>query len=77
MGKVELRVQIDADLLESAKAAGVDFPVVTEEAVRAALAQRSDEAKARRWAEENAEAIKAHRERIETYGVFGEDLRTW
>ena len=37
----------------------------------------SDEEKARRWAEENAEAIKAQRERIDAVGIFGEDLRTW
>ena len=36
-----------------------------------------DAAKARRWAEENAEALKAQRERIDAFGVFGEDLRTW
>lgn len=35
------------------------------------------EAAARQWAEENAEAIKDHEERIAKYGVFGEDLRTW
>lgn len=34
----------------------------------------SDDEKARRWAEENAEAIKAQRERID---AIGEDLRTW
>ncbi len=37
----------------------------------------SDEQKAQRWAEENAAAILAQRERIESCGVFGEDLRTW
>ena len=36
-----------------------------------------DEAKARQWAEENAEAIEQYRKRIEEYGVFGDDLRRW
>jgi antitoxin CcdA len=74
MGKVELKIEIDADLLSRAAAAGVDLPAITESAVRAALA---DEEKAKRWAHENAEAILAHRERIEKYGVFGDDLRSW
>ena len=74
MGKAELKIEIDAELIDQARAAGVDLPAVTESALRAALAEG---AKARRWAEENAEAIKLHRERIERHGVFGEDLRTW
>jgi len=37
----------------------------------------SDEEKARRSAEENAEAIKAQRERIDAVGILGEDPRTW
>lgn len=74
MGKVELKIEIDADLIDKAAAAGMDVPAIAESAVRAALAE--DE-KAKRWAEENAEAIKAHQKRIEKYGVFGEDLRSW
>lgn len=35
------------------------------------------EERARKWAEENAEAIKAHNERIARRGVFGGDLRRW
>lgn len=37
----------------------------------------SDEQKARLWAEENAEALRLQRARIDSIGVFGEDLRTW
>ncbi|MDO8912535.1 MAG: phytanoyl-CoA dioxygenase family protein [Phenylobacterium sp.] len=39
-----------------------------------ALAHRQTAAE---WAEENAEAIKANRERIAKHGIFGEDLRRW
>jgi antitoxin CcdA len=35
------------------------------------------EAAARKWAEENAEAIRVHNERIEARGVWGRDLRRW
>jgi antitoxin CcdA len=77
MGKTELKVEIDADLLAQARASGVDLDAVTEAAVRGALKLDDPEARAKRWAEENAEALKAQRERIDAHGVFGEDLRAW
>lgn len=77
MGKAELKVEIDADFLAQAAAAGVDVSAVAEDALRAALARSDAEGRAKRWAEDNVEAIAAHRERIERYGVFGEDLRRW
>ena len=83
MGKTELKIEIDSDLLKHAREAGVKIDAVMERSLRAELASLekyrglSDEEKARKWAEDNAEAIKAHREQIEKYGVFGEDLRTW
>ncbi len=86
MGK---ELNIDPDLLAQAEAAGVKITQVVESALRIELSKAArraedaryagltDEEKARRWGEENAEAIKAHGEQIEKYGVFGEDLRTW
>jgi hypothetical protein len=35
------------------------------------------EPKAEKWAADNAKAIAANLERIEKYGTFGEDLRSW
>ena len=94
MGKAELKIEIDADLLAQAGASGLDLREIIEEALRTSLSTNgmaetvatpefspppalNDDEKARRWAEENAEAIKAQRERIDAIGVFGEDLRTW
>ncbi|RYF99561.1 MAG: hypothetical protein EON94_11105 [Caulobacteraceae bacterium] len=80
MGKVELRIAIDAELAEQAEAAGVTLDVAFEEGVRQALLKKShgsDAAKASDWAEANAEAIEDHRRRIQSHGIFGEDLRTW
>ena len=82
MGKTELKIEINANLLRDAQDAGLDLSLLTESAVKEELRKRPDgearaEARARQWALENAEAIKAHRERIEKYGVFGDDLRTW
>ena len=77
MGKIELKIEIDADLLARARAAGLAVEAIAEDAVRARLTSLYDDEKARLWAEENAEALKAQRERIDAHGVFGEDLRTW
>jgi antitoxin CcdA len=77
MGKAELKVEIDADLLEQAKATGVDLDAVTEAAVRQAVKGDNPEARAKRWAEDNAEAIADYNRRIAERGLFGDDLRTW
>lgn len=77
MGKTELKIQIDTDLVERATAAGVNVEAVAEAALREALPSTTSDERAKRWAEENAGAIAAHEARIETHGVFGEDLRSW
>jgi antitoxin CcdA len=81
MGKAELKIQIDAALLDDARAAGVQIELVMEEAVRTALSSRTDssaaDARAARWAEENAEAIADYNRRILERGVFSDGLRTW
>ena len=77
MGKTELKIEIDADLLTRARAAGLDIASALEEELRRIIRVGDDDAKAQRWADENAEALKAQRERIDAIGVFGEDFRTW
>ena len=77
MGKAELKIEIDADLLAQAEASGRPIAELVEEGLRASLKATDGDERAQRWAEENAEAIKAHRDRIDQYGVFGDDLRAW
>jgi antitoxin CcdA len=83
MGKVELHIEVDADLAARAELRGVNLGPALEEGIKVALARQErdpsfDEgAVARQWAEENAAAIESHKKFIEEYGVFGEDLRTW
>jgi len=77
MPDAELKLQIDAHLLEQARAANLSLAVLLETALKAALGPEAAEERARRWAEENADAIKAYNERIKREGCFGEDLRTW
>nr|WP_295110238.1 type II toxin-antitoxin system CcdA family antitoxin [uncultured Caulobacter sp.] len=72
--------QIDPELLVQARRLGLSVEGMSETQLRLHL-QKVDpaggEERARRWAEENAEAIKAHNERINRRGVFGADLRRW
>ena len=92
MGKIERTVELDERLLKQVKAAGLTLEQAIRLGVEAEMArpvgivanherQKLDpaaaEERARRWAEENAEAIRHHKARIERRGVFGEDLRRW
>lgn len=85
MGKAELKIEIDPALVAEAERLGVDLSSAGLAGVEIALARRrnalmTDADRARDagvWAEDNAEALKAYRERIERDGVFGEDFRTW
>ncbi|MGA0544169.1 type II toxin-antitoxin system CcdA family antitoxin [Brevundimonas sp. VNH65] len=82
MGKIELKIEIDQALLDEARALDIDVSAVTTDGLREALDRRraahlSYADKARQWGDENAEAIALHRERIDRFGVFGEDLRRW
>lgn len=79
MGKIELTVRIDDDLAAQASQEG-SIDTVVENALRAyvdASKASSADARAKKWAEENAEAIKAYNERIARRGLFGEDQRRW
>ena len=80
MGKVELNVGIDPELVEQAARLGISIAGMDERALRLHL-QKVDpagaEARARRWAEENAEAIRIHNDFVRKHGVFGAEWRRW
>lgn len=80
MGKVELSIGIDPELVEQAKKLGISIAGMDERALRLHL-QKVDpggaEAQAKRWAVENAEAIRIHNEFVEKHGCFGEEWRSW
>jgi antitoxin CcdA len=80
MGKVELDIGIDPELLAQAKRLGISVAGMSETQLRLHL-QKIDpagaEERARRWSEENAEAIKELNRFVEEHGAFGDDLRTW
>jgi len=80
MGKVELDIGIDPELLAQAKRLGISVAGMSEAQLRLHL-QKIDpagaEERARRWAEENAEAIREHNERIARRGLISDHFRKW
>lgn len=78
VGKTELK--IDAELVARAEAAGLPVEQVAEDALRAALRKADvtgSDARAAKWAQENAEAIEDYNRRISERGVFSTGLRKW
>jgi antitoxin CcdA len=78
VGKVELNIGIDPELIEQAQKLGISVADMDERALRLHL-QKVDpagaEARAKRWAEENAEAIEDHNRRIRERGVLSDYIR--
>jgi len=80
MGKVELNIGIDPELVAQAERLGTPIGGMEERALRLHL-QKVDpagaEARAKRWAEENAEAIKEHNAFVEKHGLLSDHIRPW
>ena len=80
MGKVDLDIGIDPELLAQAKRRGISVASMSETQLRLHL-QKVDPAgaedRARRWSEANAEAIREHNRFIEEHGLLSDHLRVW
>lgn len=80
MGKVELNIGIEPELVEQAERLGLDISDMDERSLRLHL-QKVDpagaEARAKRWAEENAEAIRIHNEFVAKHGLLSDHFRPW
>ena len=78
MGKVDLNIGVDPELLAQAERLGIDVGGMDERSLRLHL-QKVDpagaEARAKRWAEENAEAIDDHNRRIAERGLLSDHIR--
>ena len=68
--KQRLNVTVRGDLIERARAAGLNISSVVEES----LTERLRKAEGERWLAENAEAIAYHKARIERDGPLNADL---
>jgi antitoxin CcdA len=80
MDAPNLAADIDPELLTQAHRLGLSVAGMSETQLRLHL-QKVDpvgaEDRARRWAEENAEAIKEHNERIARRGLISDYFRRW
>jgi antitoxin CcdA len=81
MGKAEkVAVELDSEAIEAAAKAGLDLSQVLLEALYRKLpdlhaAER--EQAARKWYEENKEAIDAYNKLIDEHGLFSDGMRTF
>lgn len=73
MGKARANVTLDADLLSEARAFALNVSAIAEGALEAAVKAE----KARRWYEENAEAIERRARRIEEQGLILAEYAVW
>jgi antitoxin CcdA len=66
-------VSVRSDLLDAAREAGLNLSATLESALERELA----EAKAKKWRENNREAIAAYNEHVETHGAFSDGVRSF
>jgi len=71
--KKAANLSADEDLLAEAKEYGISLSQVFQEA----LLTKVKAERARRWQEENREAIEAYNRHIEKHGIWAEKVRNW
>ena len=71
MAKKAVNLSIDADLLARARELDVNLSATLEQVLR----DKTRQVEARRWVDENREAIEAFDRRIERDGVWSDGLR--
>lgn len=67
--KKAVNLSVDAELLAAAREQGINLSAVLERALA--------EERARRWLEENREAIEAYNEDVRANGVWSDGWRRW
>lgn len=71
--KKSVNLSIDADLVAKAKDLGLNLSRISAEAIAEAVRREA----ARKWQEENAEAIAAYNARIDAEGTWHASLPGW
>ena len=71
VAKRAANVSVRGDLLDAARAAGLNLSATLERALSEELA----EAKRKKWRADNREAIAAYNEHIENHGTFSDGVR--
>ncbi len=71
--KKPVNLSISSDLLADARALNINLSATMEAALGEAVKRKRQE----RWLKDNADAIAAYNERVESDGVFSDGLRTF
>ncbi|MDZ4285202.1 MAG: type II toxin-antitoxin system CcdA family antitoxin, partial [Patescibacteria group bacterium] len=71
--KRPINLSLDADLVETARAHGLNLSAIAEDALRARIARED----AQRWLAENSEALAAQNAWIAERGLFSDQFRGW
>jgi antitoxin CcdA len=81
MGKIEkVAVELDSEAIEAAAKAGLDLSQVLLEALHRKLPDLhagEREVAARKWYEENKEAIDAYNKFVDEHGLFSDGMRSF
>ena len=72
-GKTAVNLSVDAALLREARAHEINLSAVLERALEDALRRHRRE----RWLAENRESIAAYNQLVDTYGAFGDTVRSF
>jgi antitoxin CcdA len=73
-------VELEPEALAAARAAGIDLSELLTQALRRRLPSLDTadrEEAARKWYEENKEAVDAYNEFVEIHGLFSDGMRTF
>lgn len=73
LSKRPANVSVRSDLLDAAREAGLNLSATLESALERELA----DVKAKKWRENNREAIAAYNEYIEKHGAFSDGVRSF
>jgi antitoxin CcdA len=71
--KRPINLTLDAGLVETARAYGLNLSAVAEEALRCRIAQET----ARRWKHDNHHALESQRADIDARGLLSDDVTGW
>jgi antitoxin CcdA len=71
--KRPMNLSLDADLVDKARAYGVNVSAVAEEALRARIVREEAQA----WLDENRDAIAAQNAWTAERGLFSDEFRNW
>jgi antitoxin CcdA len=71
--KRPINLSLDADLIEAARAHGLNLSAITEDALRKRIAEED----AQRWLAENSEAITAQNAWTAEHGLLSDEFRGW